>query len=226
MVLVVVVAGLGLLAAWARGWRHLARVRVRAVRLLVAATAIQAGTAIAAGGSSVPWGVALVLTGLLVGLFLAGNWRVTGVPLMAAGLLLNCLVVVANLGMPVSLDAAARAGLTRADLDLDTDPLHEAAGPGTRLAWLGDDIPVALPWRPQVVSRGDVLVAAGVGLLLVKGAPRRRRPRPAGQGGAPRNRAPRNRAPRNRAPQSRAGQYRATRPTALVSESTTRGSYS
>ena len=26
---------------------------------------------------------------------------------------------------------------------------------------------VALPWRPQVVSAGDVLVAAGVGLLLV-----------------------------------------------------------
>jgi hypothetical protein len=192
VVLVVAVAGLGLLAAWARGFGHLARVRVRAVRLLVAATVVQAGTAALAGGSSALRTVALVLTVLLVALFLGGNWRVTGVPLMAAGLLLNCLVVVANLGMPVSLDAAARAGLSSADLHLDTDPLHEAAGPGTHLASLGDVIPVALPWRPQVVSRGDVLVAAGVGLLLVKGAPRSRRPRP--RPPAQRQRAQRQRA--------------------------------
>ena len=210
MVLVLVVAVLGLLVAWARGFAALARVRVRAVRLLVAAALLQVGTAALVPGSSGARGTALVLTVLLVGLFLGGNWRVTGVPLMAAGLLLNSLVVVANLGMPVSLSAAARAGIDRTDLHLDTDPLHEAAGPGTRLASLGDVIPVALPWRPQVVSRGDVLVAAGVGLLLVKGAPRRRRRPVPGRSG----------------PRGAVGQYRAVRPTALARESTTRGSYS
>jgi hypothetical protein len=173
--LVVVVAVLGLLLAWARGWERLARVRVRAVRLLVVAAVLQVGAATAAPDSTAVRVVALVLTALLVGLFLGGNWRVAGVPLMGLGLLLNSLVVVANIGMPVSVDAAARAGLTRADLHLDHDPLHEAAGPGTHLVALGDVIPVALPWRPQVVSRGDVLVAAGVGQLLVMGAPRRRR---------------------------------------------------
>jgi len=196
--LVVVVAVLGLLLAWARGWEHLTRVRVRAVRLLVAAAVLQIATATLAPGSTLLRAVALVLTVLLVALFLWGNWRVTGVPLVAAGLLLNSLVVVANLGMPVSLDAAARAGLSRADLHLADDPLHEVAGPGTRLGALGDVVPVALPWHPQVVSRGDVLVAAGVGLLLVAGAPRRRRP----------------------------AQNREARPTVLARESTTRGSYS
>jgi hypothetical protein len=208
VVLVLVVAVLGLLVAWARGFTALARVRVRAVRLLVAAALVQIGTAALAPGSGLARATALVLTVLLVGLFLGGNWRVTGVPLMAAGLLLNSLVVAVNLGMPVSLSAAARAGVDRGDLHLGTDPLHEASGPSTRLAWLGDVIPLALPWRPQVVSRGDVLVAAGVGLLLVKGAPRRRRRRP---------------VPR---PREAVGQYRAARPTALARESTTRGSYS
>jgi hypothetical protein len=63
--------------------------------------------------------------------------------------------------------AAANAGLNRSDLHLDEDAMREPVTSSTRLPWLGDVVPVALPWRPQVVSAGDVLVAAGVGLLLV-----------------------------------------------------------
>ena len=75
--------------------------------------------------------------------------------------------------------------------------MREPTGPDSGSAALGDVVPVALPLRPQVVSPGDVLVAAGVGLLLVT----------AGRAGA--------QTPR-----------RAERSTVLDSESTTVGSYS
>jgi hypothetical protein len=199
VVLVLVVAVLALVVAVAAGGDRLARLRVRAVRLLVAAAVLQLVSGALAPGSAAVRLPALVLSAALVGLFLAGNWQVAGVPLVTAGLLLNVVVVGLNFAMPVSTTAAARAGLTVAELHLGDDPFHEQAGPHTRLATLGDTIPLALPGRPQVVSPGDVLVAAGVGLLLVLGGARPRR---------------------------RVAQKRAERPTVFASESTTRGSYS
>lgn len=200
MVLVLVVAVLAVAVAVVRGGDRLARVRVRATRLLVVAAGLQICTAVLAPQSHPLRVSALVVSGLLVALFILGNWHLAGVPLIGLGLLLNAVVVVLNLGMPVSLDAAARAGLTPAELRLAEDPLHEAAGPHTRLGRLGDTVPVALPWRPQVVSPGDVLASAGVGLLFVAGAAPARPRRP---------------------PQNRVG-----RPAVLARESTTRGSYS
>jgi Family of unknown function (DUF5317) len=167
VVLVLVVAVLALAVALLAGRRDLARVRLRAVRLLVAAAVVQVFTSTVAPTSGIGRTAALVLTTLLVGLFVYGNRRVAGTPLIGLGLLLNVLVIGANAAMPVSFDAAHRAGLSGADLGLDDDVLREPMTESTRLSWLGDVVPVALPWRPQVVSAGDVLVAAGVGLLLV-----------------------------------------------------------
>jgi hypothetical protein len=202
VVLVLVVAAGAVLVGAVAGVGRLARIRVRAVRLLVAAAVVQLTASTLAPGSGLVRGPALVLTTLLVGLFLVGNARLPGVPLMALGLLLNVVVVTANAAMPVSVPAAARAGIARHDLHLATDAMREPAGPGTRLARLGDVLPVALPRRPQVVSVGDVLVAAGVGLLLVTG-------------GAPRRRAPRSQTP-----------SRTVRSTVWDRDSTTVGSYS
>ena len=173
MVLVLLVAVLALLLAVATGGRRLTRVHVRAVRLLVAAAVVQLATSALAPGSGPARAGALVLTALLVGLFLAGNARLPGVPLVALGLLLNVVVVGLNAAMPVSLAAAARAGIAVEDLHLAQDAMREPAGPGTRLRLLADVVPVPLPGRPQVVSVGDVLVAAGVGLLLLTAGPRR-----------------------------------------------------
>jgi hypothetical protein len=200
MVLVLLVAVGALLVALVTGPGRLARVRVRAVRLLVAAAVVQLGTSWLAASSGVARAVALVLTTVLVGLFLAGNVRLPGVPLMALGLLLNVVVVAANAAMPVSVTAAATAGLSRSELHLDADAMREPVGPSTRLPLLGDVVPLALPRWPQVVSAGDVLVAAGVGLLLVTAGTRR-----PGRAQTPR---------------------RAVRSTVLDSDSTTVGSYS
>lgn len=189
-----------LLVALVTGPARLAGVRVRAVRLLVAAAVIQVGTSWLAPPSGWTRATALVLTTVLVGLFLGGNVRLPGVPLMALGLLLNVVVVTLNAAMPVSVEAAARAGLGPADLRLATDAMREPVTSSTRLSMLGDVVPVALPRWPQVVSAGDVLVAAGVGLLLLTAGPRR----PA-----------RAQTPR-----------RVVRSTVLESESTTVGSYS
>ena len=167
LVLVVALVAAGA-AALTGGQR---RRRWRAVRLLVAAAAVQFATSLALPESGAARAVALVLTLALVGLFLYGNRRAGGVPLVATGLLLNGLVIAVNGAMPVSAAAAERAGLSRSELRLETDPLREPETPKTRLAALGDVVPVALPVAPQVVSAGDVLVAAGVGLLLLGAGP-------------------------------------------------------
>jgi hypothetical protein len=148
---------------------------LRRRRLVVLALLTQlAGVLV--GGPAHPLGLA-VSAGLVVA-FLAANRGIRGTGLIALGLLANALVVGANGAMPVSLEAAARAGVDIGDLVSGADPRHEPADDTTRLSWLGDVVPVPLPWRPEVVSPGDVLVAAGAGQLVVAGMlrPRRRVP--------------------------------------------------
>ena len=214
MVLVLLVAGAALVVVAVTGPARLARVRLKAVRLLAGAAVIQGTTSTLMEDVAVARAIALVLTMVLVGLFLAGNSRLPGVPLIALGLLLNVVVITVNGAMPVSVSAANRAGLSRADLRLAQDAMRMPATDDTRLSSLGDVVPVALPRWPQVVSPGDVLVAAGVGLLLVTAGLRGRRETP----------MRRPRAERR----GRGGQTpsRAVRSTVLESVSTTNGSYS
>jgi hypothetical protein len=167
VVLVLVVAVIAVAAALVTGGGRLAQVRLRAVRLLLAAAVVQVATSTFTPGSAAARLTALVVTTVLVGLFVFGNRRVAGTPLIGLGLLLNVVVVSANGAMPVSVDAAREAGLSRPELGLQRDALRKPVDDGTRLGALGDVVPVALPWRPQVVSAGDVLVASGVGLLIV-----------------------------------------------------------
>jgi hypothetical protein len=142
---------------------RLGELRLRSSRIAVAALVVQvSGTVV---GGPVHTAGLVVSSGLAVA-FLFRNRELTGAGLVAAGLLLNVVVIVANGAMPVSLSAAARAGAPVEDLLAGTDPRHELAGAQTRLALLGDVVPVRLPLRPEVVSAGDVLVAAGIGQLV------------------------------------------------------------
>jgi hypothetical protein len=210
--LVVVVAALATgVVLVSGGVRQFAHLRVRGIRLLIIAAWFQVAPALLAPTSQVlhmaGWAASLTM----VALCLLGNIRVAGVPLIATGLLANALVIVANGAMPISVDAAERIGISTARLDLEADPLREPLTRTTNLTALGDVVPVALPWAPQVVSPGDVLVASGVALMLIAG-PRRR---------------PIDIRHRERRAQTDAQELEGEmRVIASASESTTRGSYS
>jgi hypothetical protein len=171
--LVVVVLVLAAAVGVASGGRPgaLGRVPLSGWRLLLGAAVCQLAGSLATrvAGSEVPYEIgSLAAVGLLIG-FLLSNTRLPGVPLVAAGLLVNALVVLANGAMPVSRWAAARAGVDLTAISAGADARHAVAGAGTSLRLLSDVVPVPIPGFPEVVSPGDVLVAAGLALLLVMG---------------------------------------------------------
>lgn len=174
MGLVVVTLAVALAVGRLAGGRvaRLGALTLRRRRLLVLAVLAQVAGLIA-GGPLYPAG--LLLGVALVAAFLVANRGVRGTGLIALGLLANALVVATNGAMPVSLDASARAGTDLGPIAGGTDPRHRLLTPATRLAPLADVVPVPLPLRPEVVSPGDVLVAAGAAQLVVAGMLRPRR---------------------------------------------------
>ncbi len=171
MALVTVVLVLAALLGVAMGGRPsaLARVPMNGWPLLVAAAVCQLTGSVLARTTDAPvlYAVGSVAAVILLIAFLLRNTALPGIPLIAAGLMLNAVVVAVNAAMPVSLWAASKAGLDITTIAAGSDPRHELAGASTKLPLLGDVIPVRIPWFPEVVSAGDVLVAAGLGLLLV-----------------------------------------------------------
>lgn len=172
MVFAVVVLLCALLLGRALGGRlgHLGHLDLRYGVLVVLAVLVQLGGGLA-GGTAYPLGLAGSV--LLVAAFLGLNRSVPGVPLVALGLGANALVVALNGAMPVSSWASGKAGVSTQDLLTGADPRHELATGQTVLRPLGDVIPVLTPGRPEVVSPGDVLVAAGLAQLVVTGMRRR-----------------------------------------------------
>jgi len=100
--------------------------------------------------------------------FALANIREPGFVLLAAGVALNLVVIVANQGMPVS-----RTALLRSDQQETYTFLIDSAGAKHHVATaqdvlrpLGDVIPIPAPIA-QAVSIGDVLMWAGAGWFLV-----------------------------------------------------------
>jgi len=83
------------------------------------------------------------------------------------GAALNGAVIAINGRMPYDLAAAAKVSV-RAGIET---PKNEPAGVGTRLARLGDTIPI--PGLRKVVSPGDVLISAGACAFVVLAMRRR-----------------------------------------------------
>ncbi|HWA67574.1 MAG TPA: DUF5317 domain-containing protein [Mycobacteriales bacterium] len=176
LVLVVVVAA-GVVATLTRGeWRGFAELQLRAKSLVVAAVAVQVAGAALADHTGHGWcySVGLATSAACALGFCLANLRVAGIPLVAAGLVLNALVVARNGAMPVSIVAAHRAGVSILSIATGNDPRHTIAGIGSVWRSLGDVIPVPFPVAPEVVSPGDVLVAAGLAEFIVMTSRRRR----------------------------------------------------
>lgn len=176
------VAG-GLLAGAVSGGslRRLSATPLRYVAVVGAAVALQVVAAVVLTG----WAYATVLVvSLLLALgWLAANDRLAGRVLIGLGLAANALVIAVNGAMPVDLAAASRAGIATGPLY--GDPRHAVADPGTRLPFLEDRIALPLPWQPQVLSAGDVLVAAGAALMVAQAMRRKGASRTVPPPGAP-----------------------------------------
>ena len=148
--------------------------------LVVVALAIQViGGFVAVTGPRSAYPVTLLVSAVLVTVFVLRNRDVSGMPLVALGFALNAVVVLANGAMPVSAWAAARAGIPVGAVARD-GARHEPADERTRLRPLGDVIPAPMPVDrlSSVLSPGDVVLAAGLGTLVLGAmvpAPGRRR---------------------------------------------------
>jgi Family of unknown function (DUF5317) len=165
------VAGAAVVVGLARGGalRGLAEMGVRHRALGVACLAVQASVvALPLRAVWLPYGLGALLLAVALGVLLAvarANGSMAGVPLIALGLLLNLVAVVANAGMPTSEPTLARAGVAvERPLPHRPDAKHVLNGDGTRLWLLGDRLAVR-PLR-AVTSYGTVCELAGLFLLL------------------------------------------------------------
>jgi hypothetical protein len=177
MSLALVLLVLGLASGLARGGTvsNLGRVRFRFPALVPAGLVLQVGAEVTGGPRPTTRGiVALCASYVLLAAFVTANRRLPGALAIGAGLVLNLAAIVANGGMPVSMEAARVAGIEPGTY-LHSAVKHRELLPGTPLGFLGDVIP--LPYMRTVVSIGDVVLAAGIFRLvdaLVRYDPRHR----------------------------------------------------
>ena len=143
---------------------RLASTRFRFLWLLWIGFAIQIGAQIwSPNWLTESWELAvLLISNALVAAFLISNFRLPGIALAGAGLVLNVLVIGLNGAMPVAEDASESAGIRRS---LEQAGLkHELLDSDTRLPWLGDVLPI--PFLREVLSIGDIFLALGIAYLV------------------------------------------------------------
>ena len=106
----------------------------------------------------------------LVGLVVAANLRVPGVPLVAVGAVLNLAAIVANGGaMPASEAALAAAGISIGEHTNSVVTAAPALEPLTDVFALPGWLPLA-----NVFSVGDVLIGMGLAVAIALGMARGR----------------------------------------------------
>lgn len=177
VILVVILASLAIGVARGGTMTNLSQLDLDRWPLVFVALLVQALGAFAATiglpAASTWYVLGMVASAALVTVFVARNRALPGMALIALGFVLNALVVTANGAMPVSQEAADRIGLSTVGLYRNVDAKHELADSSTRLRPLADVIPVPLPGPlargSNVVSVGDVVLAAGIGVLVVNG---------------------------------------------------------
>jgi Family of unknown function (DUF5317) len=150
-------------------WRRLGQLRIRFLWIFYIAIAMQL---VAFPVKIMPWHtsdrIGVVLWLVSYGLFavgIAANFRLPGIPFIAAGLVSNLIAITANGGHMPALPSALRgAGLHF------TKSRNSAEMALPHMSWLVDRwaAPSWIPWA-NVFSVGDVLIAVG-GFLFVLGA--------------------------------------------------------
>src|SRR5262245_48048301 len=125
-------------------------------------------------GVPIPFAL-LILSYVYLIIFCLANLRLVGMGLICIGIALNALAIALNHGMPVREEAIRAAGFSGQQRELTIHEVkHRLETPDTKLAFLGDIIPV----RPMhtVVSFGDLILSVGIADLIANlmRAPRRR----------------------------------------------------
>lgn len=167
MMLVLIVIGVAVCIGFLAGGslRPFERFRVHWWAGAVTGLALQ-GIPLASGiGRPVGTIVLLASYGVLSAFALV-NRRLPAAWMVIAGLALNFLVIAANGGMPVSANALDVAGVSAEGLVGAGSLKHHLMGPGDVLTLLGDVIGIPPPVG-AVISIGDVLLYAGVAILVV-----------------------------------------------------------
>ena len=96
------------------------------------------------------------------------NWSLSGIPLILTGTVLNFLPILFNNGqMPVRADMVTPA--MAEILASGWAGTHGLTGPSTKLGFLADVIFLPLPYYPQLVSLGDLVINLGLLFLIIKG---------------------------------------------------------
>ncbi|HHV61488.1 MAG TPA: DUF5317 domain-containing protein [Firmicutes bacterium] len=112
-------------------------------------------------------------------LFIAvwANRSMPEILVIGVGILLNFIVIAANGGrMPVSAEGLMRIGMGDqiSLIESGRAVTYRLAGPGVRLAFLGDVVPVGSPYPiHRMTSVGDIIIAIGVFLLIQRWMMRR-----------------------------------------------------
>jgi hypothetical protein len=117
----------------------------------------------------------LLMMAALAIVLIVNSSRYWMLAIAAMGIAMNILVIGVNGGMPVSVTAAERIGWESAAVEsqLGERCLHILLNEGTVLPSLADIVPIPGPrWHSEIVSVGDLLLAAGLA-LWVYGASRR-----------------------------------------------------
>ena len=162
LIAVVVLAALAVPLAGGR-LGALVEVRLRRVWAIFAALGLEIVAIDLPGLSDGLRAALMVVAYPLLAVFLAANWRLPGMPLVALGGALNLLAISVNGGvMPASPSALAGAGL-----DLEPGFQNSTVLADPRLAFLGDVFYIPASWPlSNVFSVGDVLIALGVAWAL------------------------------------------------------------
>lgn len=177
MLLIGVLAGIGLGLLAGGRLANLLSIRLRFGVLILAAIGLRYGTQwLIAGGVTVVDELRLFLYAAAFGLLVVTLWlnrSQPGMSLAMVGVACNGLAILLNGGwMPVYVPALEMAGLHVDEMS----PTFHVALPETldlefllRGGPLGDILPLPLPFLANVISFGDILLAAGVSWLLFTG---------------------------------------------------------
>ena len=152
------ILGLLLPALMGGDLRHLANVRIRAIRVAVCAFLVQLFAVSFLGGPEVLLSTTHIASYLIVTYSLWQNRRLPGIPILAAGALCNGITILANGGtLPARAAALSTAGLTDGSGFVNSGVLEYP-----RLAVLGDifAVPASVPLA-NVFSIGDLLIVTG-----------------------------------------------------------------